>query len=429
MTALVAVMNKQAVALAADSAGTVPVNLPGRDHHKIYAMNKVFALSKTEPVGAMICGLSQYLGLPWESIIKRFRRASLSRSHPTIDAWCDDFKRYLSSLIPMMPIEERDAHVLVRYNLILTAVLDNLVREGFSQETIAQSQLEERLEKRAANLNSIDFALEIPENAIDNFIERNGAAIERDENSIFADHDLKPLEIASQRRMIIGALLTRRVPTDLSGSQVVIAGFGADDWFPSVRSMVIDGVSNDSLRTWDGAGSTINHSLGADIVPYAQADIVWTLLRGIHPKIQQALVRVIKEALTIQLPGLVGDLLNKHISDATVRETIAQRLSEVTTKLSANIAEQLTEQSNSHHSLPVLASIQHLGKGELAQLAESLITTTSLKYRMAIDAQESVGGPVDVAVVSKDEGFIWIRRKHYFDIAINPSFRDQQAGL
>ena len=49
MTALVAVMNKQAVALAADSAGTV--QLPGREHHKIYAMKKVFALSKTEPVG------------------------------------------------------------------------------------------------------------------------------------------------------------------------------------------------------------------------------------------------------------------------------------------------------------------------------------------------------------------------------------------
>ncbi len=429
MTALVAVMNKQAVALAADSAGTVPVNLPGRDHHKIYAMNKVFALSKTEPVGAMLCGQSQFLGLPWESIIKRFRRAALTRKHPSIDAWSADFRDYLGSLISTMPVRERDQPVLDRYFIILAAVLGELVKEGVSPESIAKGQLEERLAKRTENINSFEVAVETPDTAIDALIARNGATIELEENKVFAVHDLQPLEIAVYRRSLLGALLARRVPVDYAASQVVIAGFGTDDWFPSVRSMVIDGVSNDRLRTWDGAGSTIDHSIGADIVPYAQADIVWTLLRGIHPKIQDALKLVIAEALTIELPGLAGDLLKKHIADTSIREVISKRLDEVTTQLSANITDQLKQQSYNYHTLPVLASIQHLGKGELAQLAESLITTTSLKYRMAIDAQESVGGPVDVAVVSKDEGFIWIRRKHYFDIAINPSFRDQQAEL
>ena len=429
MTALVAVMNKQAVALAADSAGTVPVNLPGRDHHKIYAMNKVFALSKTEPVGAMLCGQSQFLGLPWESIIKRFRRATLTRKHPSIDAWYNDFRDYLGSLIATMPVGERDQLVLTRYFTVLAAVLSELIKEGISPESIAQGQLEERLAKRTDNVNSFEFAVETPDHAIEAFITRNGATIELEENKVFADYDLQPLEIAVHRRSLLGALLARRVPIEHAASQVVIAGFGTDDWFPSVRSMVIDGVANDSLRSWAGAKSTIDHSIGADIVPYAQADIVWTLLRGIHPNIQDALGKVIGEALTVEFPKLAGDLLKKHISDTAIRDVIAQQLDAVTSQLSANIAAQLDQQSYQYHTLPVLASIQHLGKGELALLAESLITTTSLKYRMAIDAQESVGGPVDVAVVSKDEGFIWIRRKHYFDIAINPSFHDQQAEL
>jgi len=39
----------------------------------------------------------------------------------------------------------------------------------------------------------------------------------------------------------------------------------------------------------------------------------------------------------------------------------------------------------------------------------------SLKRHVSDDF-ESVGGPVDVAVISKNEGMIWIKRKHYFDL-------------
>ena len=36
--------------------------------------------------------------------------------------------------------------------------------------------------------------------------------------------------------------------------------------------------------------------------------------------------------------------------------------------------------------------------------------------------EETVGGPVDVAVISKGDGFIWIKRKHYFKSEYNQSF-------
>jgi len=36
--------------------------------------------------------------------------------------------------------------------------------------------------------------------------------------------------------------------------------------------------------------------------------------------------------------------------------------------------------------------------------------------------RETVGGPIDVAVISKVDGFIWIKRKHYFKIELNPQF-------
>ena len=54
-------------------------------------------------------------------------------------------------------------------------------------------------------------------------------------------------------------------------------------------------------------------------------------------------------------------------------------------------------------------------------MAEALVEITSLRRRVDSDV-ESVGGPVDVAVISKGDGFIWINRKHYFDSALNMDF-------
>jgi hypothetical protein len=70
---------------------------------------------------------------------------------------------------------------------------------------------------------------------------------------------------------------------------------------------------------------------------------------------------------------------------------------------------------------PVLATVDVLPKDELAAMAESLVNLTSFKRKFSMDA-ETVGGPIDVAVISKADGFVWIKRKHYFAKDLNPQF-------
>ena len=53
-------------------------------------------------------------------------------------------------------------------------------------------------------------------------------------------------------------------------------------------------------------------------------------------------------------------------------------------------------------------------KEDLAAIAESLVNLTSFQRKILREA-ETVGGPIDVAVISKGDGFIWISNgKHYF---------------
>lgn len=54
-------------------------------------------------------------------------------------------------------------------------------------------------------------------------------------------------------------------------------------------------------------------------------------------------------------------------------------------------------------------------------MAEALVNLTSFKRRVS-SSLETVGGPVDVAVITKGDGFIWIRRKHYFNAELNHHF-------
>lgn len=68
-----------------------------------------------------------------------------------------------------------------------------------------------------------------------------------------------------------------------------------------------------------------------------------------------------------------------------------------------------------------IEAVTRLSKSELALMAEALVYVTSLKRKVSSDS-ETVSEPIDVAVISKGDGFVWIKRKHYFEPKLNPVY-------
>src|SRR5687767_7261323 len=94
MTAEVAILNREGVSLAADSA----VTLTGEHGQKIYtSANKIFQLSKRDPVGIMIYDAATIADVAWEIIIKRYRDHLGDRSFPTLGEYVADFRQYLNA--------------------------------------------------------------------------------------------------------------------------------------------------------------------------------------------------------------------------------------------------------------------------------------------------------------------------------------------
>lgn len=66
-------------------------------------------------------------------------------------------------------------------------------------------------------------------------------------------------------------------------------------------------------------------------------------------------------------------------------------------------------------------------KLELIELAEALISITAIE-RKATSDEGTVGGPIDVAFITKHEGFVWIKRNDYFKAALNPRYFWRKYG-
>lgn len=94
MTAIVGVINSQGIAIAADSAVTVS----GINVKKVYnRSNKIFTLSKFHPVGISIYNLSDFMGMPLETLIKVYRKQLKDKYFPTLTEYKADFLIFMNS--------------------------------------------------------------------------------------------------------------------------------------------------------------------------------------------------------------------------------------------------------------------------------------------------------------------------------------------
>ena len=112
---------------------------------------------------------------------------------------------------------------------------------------------------------------------------------------------------------------------------------------------------------------------------------------------------------------------------AKVRTSIEAAHATIGPQASQLALEQLAEWRSEKFVTELIEIVSVLPKEELASLAEALVNLTSLRRRMSRQA-ETVGGPVDVAVISKGDGLIWMKRKHYFEPGLNPQYMANRYG-
>ncbi len=413
MTAEVGVLNSVGVALAADSAVTVGIRAT-----KIWtSAEKLFQLSPAAPVGVMVYGNANFVGVPWETIVKSYRTHLGNVRFDRLEEYSENFLSYLSDQKDLFPEERQDtrtSELVVSFFLRLSRALrDELDRAAEMNDGLDESDV----------ATVADKFFEIYSSSIRRLKRLEGLG--KDDLRIVRRKYSK--EIARIKREIFGRIpmsrgTSRRVTTlaneiitrEFFGpaqSGLVVAGFGERDCYPSIFPYTLEDMILGKPRIRADPPYVISDDTKGVVVPFAQQEMVYAFMEGVNPTLED----IMKSSTRELFDGMARKLINALKLEGSAVETKIQ------SSIGSALKDLFGRWQDERVSLwgPVLQIVSTLPKDELGAMAESLINLT--RFRRKVTAvPETVAGPIDVAVITKGDGFVWLRRKHYFDPSLNP---------
>lgn len=416
MTAIVGILNKQAIAVAADSAVTVGGGM------KIYnTANKLFTLSKRHPVGVAIYNNASYNGcVPWEVVIKMYRNHLQDKSFPTVKEYAADLISYLDVFRSKF-YKQEDLNKVLSSD-VFTFWMANVVQELPHNNRQSTAILNEDLKALKSCIQSLkgnlskapkiaqieDVSIELFESAICEIWPNIQEQIET------AGGNYREFETDIKELLFLA--FTRKGFNHPFYSGLAVFGYGEDEVYPALYEYKINNTFVDKPFVEECGSAIVSEPpANAFIHPMAQVDVIHTYIKGISPQIEETFIDATIKTLQSTL-NAIGTIVESK------DKSLAQSIRTIDLKpVIQSYTNSLMQFEQEHIVSPLIRTIASMGKEDIAELAENLIYVTSMKRHITPNL-ESVGGPVDVAVVSKGDGFIWMKRKHYFDPQLNSCF-------
>lgn len=420
MTAEVGVINTMGVALAADSAVTVR----GKTEKVHISAEKLFQLSNSAPVGAMLYGNAFFVGLPWETIVKSYRRHLGDTLFETVREYAEHLLSWLGENRDLFPDEVRKRQILSLLRGYFLFIRDQIIQKRVDREAKRQDGLDDSdlpiildqvVKESLEQVRSYPLLKNLPTDSRKLLRKEFRSALVRIKTQIFGQLPFKP----STKRLLntlAVELLTRHYFGPFQCG-LVVAGYGEKQYMPALVSYELEEMVCSKPRCAMINDYVIKGPAEAVIIPFGQKDVVWAFMEGIDERIHEFMVESTSELFKGTL-----DFVIEMIESAD--ESLGDTLS---TAIHPNVANMLSALFDAWQNYrrdywsPVLNVVSSLPKNGLAEIAEALVNLTKFR-RQVTDVPETVGGPIDVAVITKGDGFVWMRRKHYFEASLNPRF-------
>ena len=297
MTAEVALLNKAAVALAADSAMT----LAGTG--KIYPANKLFALSGREPVGIMFYNSAEFMGVPWETLIKEYRHKLGGTNKERVTEYLDDFLEFIQNEDICTKEQQLDNAVRIasdRFAIIQNKAFNEIVSDASKKKRLSvrnegnmiRKTIEEELaimensgESSSMEAVNSDHIARVCRTQIKNAIDR-----------IFRGLNVFKTDIRLFSQVFKLALKSSELSRGSSG--IVVTGFGRKDIFPTLVEVTTDGMIGGKLKVNKKRYCEIGRGgIYSAIMPFAQSEMVQRFMEGIDPDLLYYLKNSMEELL------------------------------------------------------------------------------------------------------------------------------------
>jgi|GEM_PF-2298946 len=410
MTAEIGVLNKTGVVLAADSATTITKSKIVKNH-----ATKIFSVSPSIPLGIMVFNVASWMGIPFEIIIPSFKRHLGEKELESTLDYVNCFIKFLRNyfidkkrvedvsdfisyrtyvLLDFLKDEVKDEkkRIIEDEQIILTTIKQDIEFETKVFKDLLRNILKEHHEERQLS----DFT----DYTIENFKHDFAKVISPILDSFYKGHGIKRSSyITKSIYEMLHTELTHSFSKTEDFSGLVFAGYGQDEIFPTIIEVRLGEVIGERLRFELRKSDSISHKNNAIIAPFAQREVIDMFIQGVDSILLNNWV----DSSTRVFSSLEEEILK----DTRISKS---KLNAITKKALSKLLKENQEHAKEKHITPAINAVSLMRRDEMRELAESLISLTALKRKTSLQT-ESVGGPVDVAFITKTEGFVWLKKK------------------
>ncbi|TNE36839.1 MAG: hypothetical protein EP347_09805 [Alphaproteobacteria bacterium] len=423
MTSEVLLMNRGAVAMAADSA----VTISGGGSQTIYqSVDKVFQLIEGRPIGVMIYNHADIMNVPWETVISLYKARSGKKKFNTVQEYAEDFLNFLESHDDLFPQQNQDFEFFRTVATVFGIIGNEFDRQVAKMREAGATDVDTHLsaifdyvvdEIRDAYLTYWDD--DSPREDLACFPEDMAARIEKRYGKQigelvggllgrlqqdYRDISLNSVTEGKLREIAIMSITKNAFFEGYTG--IVFAGFGERDKFPSMVSYLTGGIYGGLLKRTLDSKEQVDDNSGPVIMPFAQDKMFYTFMTGIDRDFQEylyfetlRLTHHLVNDVVAQIPSLSeGD--KQEVLERYGRNNLAAAL--------RAFFDNIHRYQVVVHMAPIFQAVHMLPRAELAETAASLVKLNSFQQKVTMQP-ETVGGPVDVALISLSEGFVMLR--------------------
>jgi hypothetical protein len=414
MTSEIAVMNQRAVALAADSAVTLT---DGRTVVVRNDQRKLFNLRDSLPVGLMFYGVADIMGHPWEQLIEHHRMKVRPGALPHIRDHAASFVGMLDNLEEFFPRQhQKDDYrrLLVSiYGLIIQ--LAHYLREKSGKGPARVSDtgvLQDAIERiwrtyQTCDDGSARLNLTCYPPGFDLVVVRDFADVIEEMIAYgFSEFKLDAAAVQRLREIAVLCVVKNLFLEDVTG--LVFAGYGSEERYPVVvtyfLSAIVGGIAKRAVVGVDA----VDNENRSRIRLFADSEVTDAFIRGIDIHLEHRFYETMQQ----MMHGLVDHVAGSFGSvDPAQRESVSrefhtQRLPQYFSSFRSIVG----DYQQRSYVAPILRVVEIASRSELAETARELVALNAFKKRIMAQ-QQTVGGAIDVAVVSRESGFQWWTRQ------------------
>jgi hypothetical protein len=307
MTTEIAILNRQGIALAADSAVTI-----GRQ--KVWkTANKLFSLAPHNDIAVMAYGSGDFISFPWETIVKCFRQKVGPKQFMTVKECAEELIRYLES-DDFQNSGSENVSILFLFMTHLERLKDRVGEYqktgGYQSKKEFRQKLCDQVSWAKQRLNDGPVFLNMA--TLKDFKKTYQTMVLEVAKDVFKEV-ITPQVLKALTEFCF-EIFRRQWPSDYE-TGLVVAGFGKNEFFPVVVTYMVDGKHNKTLRAWraDDYCHDINDPNQSDgvIIPFGQRDVAFLFLDGIV----QRHLRWLSRSLRLLLDAKSKSLVDKFIAD------------------------------------------------------------------------------------------------------------------